>query len=70
MGAIKKLHGNAPIVCVKYNFDLFNDSATQDKVLSATDHEFQGLEMWCQVNNEVLSLHSWLRRTKLTDTFF
>lgn len=45
MGAIKKLHGNAPIVCVKYNFDLFNDSATQDKVLRATDREFQGLEM-------------------------
>lgn len=68
MDAIRKIHGNASIVCVKYNFDLFNASATQDKVLHATDYEFQGLEMW--VNNEVLSLQSWLRHTKLTDIFF
>lgn len=45
MGAIRKLHGNARIVCVKYNFDLFNALSTQKKVLHATDHEFQGLEM-------------------------
>lgn len=38
MGAIRKLHGNAPVVFVKYNFDLFNASSTQDKVLHATDH--------------------------------
>lgn len=45
MGAIRKPPRNAPIVCVKYNFDLFDAPATQDKVLHATDHEFQGLEM-------------------------